>query len=76
MGQKADQSKRHRLIRTDNPERRAKVERSLSLIYREGHAVDATVVENLLHDESWVPTAVSAFQTIFLHSFDTFTPLS
>ena len=69
MGQKVDQSKRRRLIRTDNLARRAKVERSSSLIYNGGYAVDATAIENLLFDESWVPTAVSASVILSSYSF-------
>jgi hypothetical protein len=58
MGLKEDRLRRNKL-RTDDCNRRKKVEKSLKIIYTDGYAVNTPAVEELLQDESWVPTAVS-----------------
>ena len=59
MGTKEDLLRRKK-IRTDNQNRRDKVQNSLDLIYKRGRAVDTAAIEDLLREHSWVPTAVSS----------------
>jgi hypothetical protein len=61
MGTKDDMSKRNKL-RTDNSDRRNRVQESLDIIYN-GYAVNTPNVENLLQEESWVATSVSWFNS-------------
>ena len=64
MGLKEDLPRRKKL-RTDDLDRRNKIEESLKIIYNKGLAVDSMAVENLLREQSWVPTAVSQLLAIF-----------
>ena len=64
MGLKEDLPRRKKL-RTDDLDRRNKIEESLKIIYNKGLAVDSMAVENLLREQSWVPTAVSRLLAIF-----------
>jgi hypothetical protein len=61
MGTKDDMSKRNKL-RTDNSDRRDRVRESLDIIHN-GYAVNTADVENLLHEQSWVATSVSWFNS-------------
>ena len=63
MGTKEDLSRRMKL-RTDDSHRRAKVEKSLKIIYEEGLRVDTDKVEKLLQPESWVPVHVCELATL------------
>ena len=63
MGLKEDITRRKK-SRMDDQDRRNKIEKSLDIIYNKGLAVDSAAVENLLREQSWVPTAVSSLLTI------------
>lgn len=60
MGTKEDKARRNKL-RTDNADRRDKVEQSLDIILNKGRGVDSKAVEDLLQEKSWVPISVSWF---------------
>ena len=48
----------------DDVKRRNRVEVAHEKIYEKGYMVDSTVVENLLQEESLIPTAAPAFSFI------------
>ena len=50
---------RESLARTDDVNRRSRVEAARKCIYEKNYAVNSRVVENLLREDSLVPTAVS-----------------
>ena len=52
------------LARIDDVKWRNRVETVHEKIYEKGYVVDSTVVENLLQEESLVPTAVRALSFI------------
>jgi hypothetical protein len=54
-------TQRRTLARVDDVKRRNLVERAREKIYEMGYVVDSTVVEDLLQEDSLVPTAVYAF---------------
>jgi hypothetical protein len=51
-------TQRNTLARTDNVGRRTRVTAARRSIYENKYAVNSTVVENLLKEDSLVPTAV------------------
>jgi hypothetical protein len=53
-----DMTQRITLARIDDVKRRNRVEAAREAIYVKNHGIDGTVVENLLQEESLVPTAV------------------
>lgn len=55
---KADIRARQRLVRKDDRIRRDKIDKARDIIYTHGYAVNSERVEELLKDESWVPTKV------------------
>lgn len=46
-------------VRVDDQKRRDKIELARTFIYEKGYVVNSKAVENLLKDESLVPTRVS-----------------
>ncbi len=48
--------------RVDDKQRQDKIELSRSFIYNKGYNVNSKAVENLLKDQSLVPTRVSLYQ--------------
>ena len=61
MGMRQDTAQRKTLAWIDDVKRHNRVEIACEKIYENGYVVDSTVVENLLQEESLVPTAVCAF---------------
>jgi hypothetical protein len=61
MGLPRDMTQRISLARTDNIPRRSRVEAARKAIYVQNFAINSVVVENLLKEDSLVPTAVSCF---------------
>jgi hypothetical protein len=61
MGMHGDMAQRRTLARIDDVKRRNRVETARKKIYEKGYVVDSTVVEDLLQEDSLVPTAVCAF---------------
>lgn len=57
LGTKADDQRRGHLC-TDNERRQRKVDRSRSYIFENGRSINSTYVDNLLQEESWIPTRV------------------
>ncbi|KZV98671.1 hypothetical protein EXIGLDRAFT_606761 [Exidia glandulosa HHB12029] len=56
MGTKEDMETRRSEIRVDDAARRSKVEAARKVIYKDGYAVNNERIEDLLKDESYVPT--------------------
>ena len=54
---------RKSLVRIDNVQRRNRVEAARNAIYVNNYAIDGTVVQNLLMEDSLVPTTVSILQS-------------
>src|ERR1700679_993870 len=61
MGMRRDMTQRRTLARIDDVKWRNRVERAREKIYEMGYVVDSTVVEDLLQEDSLVPTAVYVF---------------
>jgi hypothetical protein len=61
MGMRRDMTQRISLARIDDVKRRSRVGAARAAIYSENNAIDSTAVENLLKEESLVPTAVGGF---------------
>lgn len=59
LGTKLDAQRRKNLLRHDDEDRRRKVSRSRTLIFKDGRNVTSEAVEDLLKDESLTPTKVS-----------------
>jgi hypothetical protein len=57
LGTKADDQRRDHL-RTDTERRRSKVEKSRTYIFENGRGVNSTWVNDLLQEDSWIPTQV------------------
>jgi hypothetical protein len=62
MGMPRDVTQRISLARTDNIPRRRRVEAARKAIYTQNLAIGSVAVENLLKEDSLVPTVVSCFQ--------------
>jgi hypothetical protein len=58
LGTKADDQRRAH-VRTDTERRQSKVEQSRKFIFENGRGVNSTSVNNLLQEDSWIPTRVS-----------------
>jgi len=58
MGMHRDMTQHRTLARIDNVKRRNRVETAREKIYEQGYVVDSTAVEDLLQEDSLVPTAV------------------
>lgn len=61
MGMRRDMAQRRALARMDDVKRRARIETAREKIYEKGYVVDSRAVEDLLQEDSLVPTAVCAF---------------
>ena len=61
MGMRQDMAQRRTLARIDDVKRRNRVETAREKIYEKGYVVGSRVVEDLLQEDSLVPTAVCAF---------------
>ena len=59
MGLRRDMVQRLSLARTDDVKRRSRVDAAREAVYGKNHTVDSAAVENLLKEDSLVPTAVS-----------------
>jgi hypothetical protein len=59
LGTKLDMKWRTLLARVDDNERKGKIQAARRSIYEGKYAVNSTVVENLLKEQSLVPTLVS-----------------
>lgn len=59
LGKKLDMAQRQTLART-NDKLRCMVERARQIIYEKNYAVDADAVEDILKEESLIPTLVSS----------------
>jgi hypothetical protein len=62
MGMPRDMTQRKSLMRIDDVQRRSRVEAAREAIYVKNSAIDGVAVQNLLKEDSLVPTAVSIFQ--------------
>jgi hypothetical protein len=60
MGMRRDMAQRGTLARMDDVKRRARIETAREKIYEKGYVVDSRAVEDLLQEDSLVPTAVCA----------------
>ena len=58
MGMRRDTAQRKTLARIDDVKWRNRVEMACEKIYEKGYVVDSMVVEDLLQEDSLVPTAV------------------
>jgi hypothetical protein len=61
MGTHRDMMQRTTLARVDNVKRRIRVEAAREAIYVNNYTINSKAVENLLQEESLVPTAVCVF---------------
>ena len=59
MGTPNDMKRRQLLVHIDDDSRRGKVLRARDLIYERNYAVNTPKIEELLRDQSLVPTIVS-----------------
>lgn len=59
MGTKLDMKRRERTQRTDNERRRRRVEQARALMFKQGASINSQRVQNILNEESLVPTWVS-----------------
>jgi hypothetical protein len=53
-----DMNQRQTLARIDDVNRRNRIAVARRLIYEQNYQVNSAAVENLLQEESWVPTVV------------------
>jgi hypothetical protein len=67
MGMPQDMTQRMTLARVDDVKRRNRVDAAREAIYVKNHGIDGRVVENLLQEDSLVPTAV---WSVLLHGPD------
>ena len=61
MGMPRDMTQRRSLARVDDIQRRSRVKAAHEAIYVKNSGIDTVAVENLLKEESLVPSAVSTF---------------
>ena len=66
LGLPADMENRTKMVRIDDVCRQNKIQAARSLIYNKGYVVNSTHIEDLLKDESLVPTEVS-LEVLFHH---------
>jgi hypothetical protein len=57
---KLDTKQRMSHARVDNDRQKQKIASARNIIYEKGYAVDSQTVDDILKDESWVPTFVSS----------------
>ncbi|KAH7916892.1 hypothetical protein BV22DRAFT_997067, partial [Leucogyrophana mollusca] len=72
LGTERDMLQRTLLARTDNQERREKIDAARKLIYESNYAVDTDQVERMLKPESLVPTANAFSDRLGVFGFDLF----
>jgi hypothetical protein len=60
LGMKLDTKQRMSHARVDNDRQKQKIASARNIIYEKGYAVDSQTVDDILKDESWVPTFVSS----------------
>ena len=58
IGMRRDMTQRVSLARIDDAQRQVKVTTARRLIYEKQHRINSAAIENLLKEESWVPTLV------------------
>jgi hypothetical protein len=58
LGTTSDTKIRTEQLRYDTKQRREKITQSRDFIYNKGYVVNSKIVDNLLKDESYVPTEV------------------
>jgi hypothetical protein len=61
MGMRRDMAHRMSLARVDNLERRGRIKAAREIIYVKGYKIDSKAVEDLLRQDSLVPTAASVY---------------
>ena len=66
MGMCRDMAQRMSLARVDNPERRSRIKAAREIIYVKDYKTDSKAVEDLLRQDSLVPTAVSVYLAMSL----------
>ena len=59
MGMRCDMTQCMSLARIDNPERRSRIKAAREIIYVKDYKTDSKAVEDLLRQDSLVPTAAS-----------------
>jgi hypothetical protein len=64
MGMHRDMTQRMSLARVDDTKRRSRIKAAREAIYVKNYTIDSKAVENLLREDSLVPTAVC--DSIFL----------
>jgi hypothetical protein len=61
MGMRRDMAQRMSLARVDNLERRRRIKVAREIIYLKNYGTDSKAVEDLLRQDSLVPTAASVY---------------
>jgi hypothetical protein len=61
MGMRRDMAQRMSLARVDNLERRRRIKAAREIIYLKNYRTDSKAVEDLLQQDSLVPTAASVY---------------
>jgi hypothetical protein len=64
MGMRRDMAQRRTLAQNDDVKHHDHIETAREKIYEKGYVVDSRAVEDLLQEDSLVPTAVRAFSTM------------
>lgn len=59
IGTPEDEALRAQSRRVDTKERQDAVQKARNIIYEDGYVVNSTLVDNILKDQSLVPTVVS-----------------
>jgi hypothetical protein len=67
MGMRRDMAQRRTLARIDDVKHVFVLRRRTRKIYEKGYVVDSRAVEDLLQEDSLVPTAVCAFSTLMIN---------
>jgi hypothetical protein len=65
LGTKADDQRRDH-VRMDTERRQSKVEKSRTYIFENSRGVNSTWVNDLLQEDSWIPTRVGRFFKYFI----------
>jgi hypothetical protein len=66
LGMVRDRTQRVTMVRVDDGSRQGKVKTARRLIYEKHYQINGTAIENLLKDQSLVPTAVCHLYFVFL----------
>jgi len=61
MGMRRDTTQRMSLVRIDDLNRRSRINTAREIIYCKNYKIDSKAVEDLLREDSLVPTAVCMF---------------